>query len=164
MAGKRSGTQVEYLFRDTGITVKIRKVSPMVSAEVARAMPDPEPPLQEVDYGEPKGKVFEKNYADPSYQVILAEHKQKIFEKLQRTMILRAVEVEGEDWKEEVAEYRAFMQDAGVEVKEPNDLIVYIMHICVGTKEDLEDLIEAITSRSQPTEKEVDLAKSSFRN
>lgn len=165
MAGRnKAGELTAFTFRDSGITVKIRKVSPMIATDVARAFPDPNPPAQLVDYGEPKGKVLEANYSDPDYLKAKKANQEKMLEAIQRVYVLRGVVVEGDDWKEEVKEYREFMKEqTGVPVDEPSDLVVYVLRICVGSDGDLEDLLNAITRRSQPTPKEVDLAKGSFR-
>ena len=153
-----------FTFRDTGITVMVKKISPMIMTDVNNAMPPPEAPVQEVDYGEPRGKVKEKNLSDPEYLKILAEHNQKVFKAIQRVMILRGVVVNGTNWKKEVQEYREFMlETTGKPIDEPNDLIVYIMRLCVGTEQDLEDFVEAVTRRAQPTDMEVEKAKESFR-
>jgi hypothetical protein len=154
----------DFTFKDTGITVKIRKVSPMLAADVNASMPEPLPPEQEVDYGDPKGKVMERNYSSPSYLADLQAHKVRIFTALQRVMILRAVVVEGEEWREEVREYRQFLQEqTGAPLDEPNDLVVYVLRLCVGSQEDLADLLTAITSRAQPTQEAIEQAKRSFR-
>lgn len=154
----------DFTFKDTGITVKIRKVSPMLAADVAASMPEPLPPEQEVDYGEPRGKVMERNYSDPGYQAAVAAHQKKIFSALQRVIILRAVIVEGDDWKEEVKEYRDFIKKmTGVPLDEPDDLVVYVLRVCVGSEDDLTDLLSAITRRSQPTQEAIEQAKRSFR-
>jgi hypothetical protein len=157
--------QTDFTFPDTGITVKIRKVSPMILADINAAFPEPKPPENEVDYGEPLGKVMERNYSDPSYKVALQERNAKVFQALQRTMILRGVEVEGDAWKKEVEDYREFMQkETGTPLEETNDLVVYVLRLCVGSQEDLTDLISAITTRSQPTQEAVERAKASFRS
>lgn len=154
----------DYTFRDTGITVKIRKISPMLAADVAAAMPEPLPPEQEVDYGEPKGVVMERNYSDPDYQAAKAEHQKKVFAALQRVMILRAIHVEGDEWKKEVTEYREFIEKhTGVPLEEKEDLVVYVMRVCVGSEDDLIELLGAITGRSQPTPEAIEAAKTSFR-
>lgn len=153
----------DHTFRDTGITVKIRKISPMMAADVANAIPEPKPPLQEVDYGEPKGKVMEPNYSDPAYLAAKTAHQKRIFEVLQRVMIRRAVKVPGDEWQDEVREYREFIKEqTGVELDEPDDLVVYILRICVGSEDDLTELLTAITSRSQPTAEAIEKAKDSF--
>ena len=154
----------DYTFRDTGITVKIRKISPMLAADVAAAMPEPLPPEQEVDYGEPVGKVKERNYSDPAYISAKAEHQKKVFMALQRVMIIRSIKVEGEEWKEDVAEYREFIEKhTGAPLAETEDLVVYVMRICIGSEDDLIELLGAITGRSQPTPEAVEAAKASFR-
>ena len=155
----------DFVFKDTGIAVKIKKISPMLVADVMASMPEPKPPLNEVDYGEPKGKVLEPNYSDPSYEIQLAEHRQKVNRTWRRVMILRGVVVEGEEWRKDVEEYRAFMREqTGGEIDEPDDFMVYVLRICVGSEEDLSELITAITRRSQPTQEAVQEAKNSFRS
>jgi hypothetical protein len=154
----------DFTFRDTGITVKIKKISPMLAADITEAMPAPQPPLNEVDYGEPKGKVLERNYSDPSYMDALIKHQLKINEVWRRVMILRGVVVEGDDWRKEVEEYRKFIaKQTGAHMTEPEDLVVYVLRICVGSDEDLAEMITAITRRSQPTQESVESAKQSFR-
>jgi hypothetical protein len=153
----------DFTFKDTGITIKIKKISPMLAADVSAAMPEPLPPEQEVDYGEPRGKVMERNFSDPQYTVDLQEHRKKIFQALQRVMIMRAVVVEGDEWKAEAQEYRDFMKaNTGKDLDEPNDLVVYVLRICVGSEDDLSDLLMAITRRSQPTQEAIEQAKRSF--
>jgi hypothetical protein len=155
----------DFTFKDTGIIVKIRKISPMLAADVAASVPEPVPPMNEVDYGEPKGKVMEPNYSDPSYEQMKSARNQKVFSILQRVMILRSVVVEGEEWKAEVEDYRRFMwEQTGVHLEEKEDLVVYVLRLCVGSQEDLTDLLTAITSRSQPTQEAIEQAKRSFRS
>ena len=155
----------DFTFKDTGISIKIRKISPMLAADVAAAMPDPLPPEQEVDYGEPKGKVLERNYSDPAYLQAKADHQRKIFQALQRVMILRSVHPMDENWMESVKEYRDFIQKTtGAPLDEPEDLVVYVLRVCVGSEDDLTDFLTAVTRRSQPTQEEVERAKASFRS
>lgn len=155
----------DFTFKDSGISVRIRKISPMLAADVNASMPEPLPPEQEVDYGEPKGKVLERNYSDPRYQELLDAHKQKVFQALQRVMILRSVVVEGEEWHKDAQEYRQFIKaQTGAELDEPEDLVVYVLRVAVGSEEDLIDLIQAITRRSMPTPEVIQAAKESFRS
>jgi hypothetical protein len=157
-------TPVEFTFRDTGIRVKLHKISPMLAADVASAFPEPLPPEQPVDYGEPRGKVMERNYSDPEYLNIKKENNTKIFKALQRVYIIRAVEPIEEDWKAKAKEYRDFIEKhTGVPLDEKDDLVVYVLRVCVGSEQDLSELLESITSRSQPTEKVVQDSKDSFR-
>lgn len=155
----------DFTFKDTGISIKIRKISPMLASDVAAAMPDPLPPEQEVDYGEPKGKVMERNFSDPAYQREVLEHRGRVFRAFRRVMVLRGIDPGSlpEGWQAEVQDYRAFMAaQTGKPVDEPDDLVVYILRIAVGSEEDLEELIRAITRRSQPTQEVIEQAKASF--
>lgn len=80
--------------------------------------------------------------------------------RLRKLLIRRGVECEPD--VEAVSELRAqYREDYGIEL-EGSDKEVYIMYIAAGTDADLQDLIGAILTRSQPTKAEVDLAKVSF--
>jgi len=154
----------DFTFKDTGITVKINKVSPMVVDDVRASVPEPLPPEQEVDYGEPRGKVMEANYSDPRYLSEMDKHERKLNALVQKVIINRAVVLEGDDWKKQVDDYRKFiLESTGYPLNEPDDILVYILRICVGSKEDMNDLVDAIIKRSQPTQEAIEQAKRSFR-
>ena len=154
----------DFTFKDTGITVKIKKVSPMVVDDVRASIPEPLPPEQEVDYGEPRGKVMERNYSDPNYALELEAHNKKVAALVQKVIVNRAVILEGDEWRKEVQDYRDFiLSSTGYPLAETDDVLVYILRVCVGSKEDMSDLIDAIIKRSQPTQEAVEQAKRSFR-
>lgn len=154
----------DFTFQDSGKKIQIRKISPMLAADVAASIPEPQPPMNEVDYGAPRGKVMEPNLSDPTYTQALKARQEKVFQALQRVMITRAVVLDGDEWKQEVADYRAFIQqETGSPLVEQNDLLVYVLRVCVGSQEDLADLLTAITTRSQPTQEEIERSKASFR-
>ena len=151
----------EHIFKDTGKSVKIRKVSPMVAVDIEKSIPRPKPPMNTVDYG--NGPVQEANYSDPGYMNALEERQAEVGFASLRATIMRGVVVEGDEWKDEVLEYRKFIfETTEKELEEKSDLIVYIMRICMGTQEDMNDLLLAISTRSQPTQEVIDQAKSRF--
>ena len=120
-----------------------------MAADIQASIPAPEPPKNLVDYGEPKGQVWEENRQDPEF--ILANNKRMrhVLEVLQRATILRGVVVEGEEWKEEVKEYRDFiLHHTGKPVEEPEDLVVYVLRICVGTDDGDTGLEGGVRARS----------------
>lgn len=149
-----------FTFKDTGITVRLRKLSPFMGDQLGKALrkekPAPEPPVNEVDYGD--GKITkEPNPADPAYQQALTEYEYWVsFEAGQRS--IRAVIEYGVDLDpdqidmEAVTRVRAMMAVIGASIEEMSDREVYIKYVCVGTQEDLNELLEAATRRSQPTE------------
>lgn len=155
----------DFTFKDTGISVKLRKISPMLAADVSASMPEPQPPEVEVNYGEPKGIVKEPNLSDPNYAIQLQEHQVKVYRTYRRVMILRSIDRTSlpEDWQQQVTEYRQLIKEqTGKDLDEPEDLVVFILRIAVGSPEDLNELITTITRRSQPTPEGVALAKESF--
>lgn len=144
---------------DTGITVHIRKVSPLLIREVSRAFPAPEPPLNRVDYGDGVIKQ-EPNPADPDHITALGIYQIEIEQRVRRLMIKLGVEVDID--YDVLAVYRAAMAEAGAAL-DTDDKVAYVTGVCVGTAEDYQDLVKAITRRSQPTEEAVRDAQESFR-
>jgi len=162
-----------FTFKDTGITVGLRKLSPYVGDQIGKAIrkerPAPKPPLNEVDYGDGK-KVSEENTADASYQRALAEYEQWVaFEAGQRTIravldYAIALDTDQVD-ADAVAQARAMMAAIGAPLDDDiSDRDVYIKYVCLGTQEDLSDLLEAATRRSQPTEAAIAENVTAFRS
>lgn len=153
---------VPHVVKDTGITLMIRKVSPLLGAELQRAFPRPQPPLQEVDYGDGK-KVMEPNPANPDYAKAVATYESDLEIKLQSLLIKRGVVIElGEEEKAAVKELRAFWKTEFSKELDKDDKTVYVSFIALGTREDTEELINAIMRRSQPTEAATAEVKANF--
>jgi hypothetical protein len=170
-----------HTFRDSGITVKLHKLSPMTSQElianVRRELADtkPEPPLFEQDYG--RGKIEEPNVGHPVYQRLLSEWEASVNklanDRLFRLACLVAVEVEmtPEVQAEIARKKRLFRLAARLEWHddpelEPfeNDQIFYVTHICCASPDDVQEFYQAIALRSQPTEAAIEQHKQSFRS
>lgn len=140
----------EKLTLSTGITVGIRKVAPHTLDLVRRHYPPPVPPMVAVDYD---GKIVqEANDADPDHQQALKDHQALLSEKIIDAMFQLGVDVQVDP-----AAVAAFKEEmAALDIDVPgNDKQVYIRHIAVGTKEDLEALSRAITRTTMPTEEAV---------
>lgn len=150
---------IPHTFKDSGVTVQIKKVSPLLILELQRAFPKPEPPTQEVMIGDKK--VIESNPAHPDYVLALEKYQIELEKKIRRLLIKRGVKCDVPE--DEVSELRKFWADEGLGELDPNDLVVYISYIACGTDSDLEDLITKITRRSQPTEAEIKASVDSFR-
>jgi hypothetical protein len=146
-----------FTFKDTGVTVHLRKLSPFMADQIGKALrkekPAPTPPLNTVDYGDGK-TTKEPNPADPAYQQALADYEAWIAgeagQRLIQIVLDYAVEV-GEIDTAHVASVRAIMAAIGAPV-EDDDRTVYLKYIAVGSQDDLDDLLTAATRRSQPTE------------
>lgn len=150
-------------FRDTGVTVYIRKVSPMLVVELQKAFPPPVPPRQRVEIG---GEfVEEPNPAHPDYLDAMKAYNVEFEQRVRKLLINRGVIIPevNTTWKDEVAELRQFWLDTYGKELEGDDKSLYISYLAVGTDADLTDLLTAIMQRSQPTEAEVSAAKASFQ-
>lgn len=151
-----------FTFKDTGVEVFIRKVSPMLVVELQKAFPPPAPPRQKVEIG---GEMVEEtNPADPDFADAVKAYNTEFEQKVRRLLITRGVVFpEGNTtWRDEVKELRKFWLDTYEKELEGDDKTVFISYLAVGTDADLSDLLTAIMQRSQPTEGEVSAAKASF--
>ena len=141
----------EHTLKDTGRTVLIRKVSPYLITEVDDSLKRPRPPKVEVKY-ETK-TVMEENESDPDYREALREYVKKRNGLFNKIVLLRGCAVNlTDEQKQEVKDLRELtLAETGV-VLAGSDEWVYITKICVGTDDDLKELVNAITRRSFPTE------------
>lgn len=160
-----------FTFPDSGITVSVRKLSPFMGEQIGRSLrkehPAPKPPINIVMYGDGK-PVQEENLADPDYLAAMQQYEQEqAHEAGQRMMnlVIQAAVVLDDVDTAEVARIRAVMAAVGAPIDdEMDDREVYIRFVCIGTQDDLEDLMEAATRRSQPTEAAIAENVTAFRS
>lgn len=153
-----------FTFKDSGITIGIRKVSPLLMIRLRERFPDPKPPKQEVDYGDGK-KVMEENPAHPDYHAALEKHNQMIEQKARRLLIRRGAVIEwNEERKAELEEVRAYWLKEFEEEIDADDDVAYVSYVCMGSDTDLEEFLEALLRRSQPTEEAVKEATARFQS
>jgi hypothetical protein len=156
---KFPGELTPFTFKDTGINIKIRKVSSFLVNELNKLYPAPKPPMQEVDYGDGK-VVMEPNEAHPNYIQTMADYQNLKMEQLKKLLVRRGVECEVDT--EAVQELRDYWRAEYGKELEGTDKEIYIFYICAGTDKDADELMEAILRRSQPTKEAVELAKVTF--
>lgn len=168
-----------HTFQDSGITVRLHKLSPISGQEIAaqcrRDLADskPMPPLVEVDYG--NGKILEPHIGHPLYQEKLAawvaEVNKLANDRLFRLAALDAIEVTiGDDERALIVKKKRMLRIAAGVVWEDdpeltadeNDQLFYVTHICCASPEDLQEFYMAVATRSQPTEAAVEAHKASF--
>lgn len=164
MTTNKTAELIPFTFQDTGVTVLIRKVSPLLAMELQRVFPPPDPPMNKVDFGDGESRM-EPNEADPAYLKQLQDYNQDFELKIRRMLIKRGVIVEITDTiKAQVQELREFWQEEyGIDFPEADDKLAYIWYIAVGTDQDLKELLQAIMRRSQPTQEAEELARKTFQ-
>lgn len=158
----------DFTFPDSGITVQLRKVSPLlrddVDAAVRRQNPPPDPPMQVVDTGFGDGATPQPNPADPAYRAAVLEwqtaHWGRVAEALLRLAVARYIEVDVD--QEAVETLRADMAALGVDL-DADDKYVYITRICIGSRADERDLSNALFTRQEQLREAVDSHKATFR-
>lgn len=154
----------EITLPDSGRTVRIKFVGPMLMNDIRKAVaravgPRPEPPTQEVDYGN-GSKKLEPNPLHPGYEASVREwhvaQGQVMLEKLLRYGV--ECEMTPED-EARLAELRA---DPDLALPE-DDKLAFLTRLVASTERDQEALQEAIQGKAQPTEKAVAEALATFR-
>lgn len=151
-----------YKIKDTERTIQITKVSPLLIRQLNKSYPQPEPPKNKVKDIQ-GNEVEEINLADPAYEAALREHRFKLSEMSNELLIERGVIVElTADDKAEVKELRKFWKEKYAKELEGSDKFVFINYICLGTGEDIKELVEAITKRSFATAEGTQEALTSF--
>ena len=163
---KGSTKDFDFTFPDSGVTVKLKKVNPYITAE-ARAQLSrsrPKPPTRIITEDGPlKGKEETMEH-DPDYIELLRKWEADVDERIMQLQIRRGVvSIEVDDWQDEVAQLRADMAEIGAaETLPEDDTVVYICYIASSTANDLQDFVAAVAMRSNPTQEAVDSAKESF--
>lgn len=177
-----------YTFQDTGITVQIRKMSPLTMQRIAdtiiaeaKALPAghehkyPEPPVQmiAVGGGEPKA---EPNPTDPDYQRALQRWGEWAGGEQTRRM-LRIAAAEYIVWPDidlvrfEAARIRRMFAREGATLppipdtytSDEQDAIVFLEHGCFGSDQDLTEFAQYLMTRGQPQEAQIAAATAAFR-
>ena len=159
--GRAVPALMTHTFADTGMTVGIRKLSPLLRDDIdialRREFPEPAPPVVDTELGP------EVNAADETYLKRRAEwmvaHVERRSERMLRVAIKRGIEVEVD--ADAVAALRADMAEQGVTLDD-DDKFVYVSRICIGSTEDLQELYDALTRRSMPTRQAVEAHKATF--
>lgn len=152
----------KFVFKDTGVVVGIRHVSPLLLIKLRERYPAPKPPMQEVVYGDEK--VMEPNSAHPDFITAQTEYDQAMERRSRELLISRGVVIEWTDEKNtELEELKGWWAETYQEPFVPtNQTFDYVSYIAIGSDSDLEDLVNALIRRSQPTEEAVKDAQARF--
>jgi hypothetical protein len=100
-----SGKYKRYTFPDSGETIWVRRVSPLLAVKLRRAKKPPQPPMQKVNYGTPEKPEWKEkeNVASPQYLLDLQEYNAQLERSMQRLLIRRGTMVDMTDEiKEEI--------------------------------------------------------------
>jgi len=162
----------EHTFKDSGITIKIRKVGPTTQQRLAQAimkeLPEPTPPTVETELG------AETNAADPAYLAAMEVwNTQTRNELTQRLLLIAALEAEvtiDDAARADIARKKRHLKLIGIPVEDNPDLteaenekVFYILHVAAGTPEDLGEFSQAVMRRSVPTEEAVQSQIATFQ-
>ncbi len=149
-----------HVTKDGGVTLQIRKVSPLVATEIRKKFPAPRPPMTKVDYGDGNFEM-EPNPDHPSHKIALEDYQLMLEEKVRRAYLkLGCIAVPD---LEQVKNTRVAMDEIGIDLSADSDEFVFINYCAVSSAEDYNDLIQAIINRSVPTEADIKAASDTFQ-
>ena len=185
--GRRTNARPRHLFRDTGIEVELHKLSPTTLQRIAeavraeaRALPAghehkmPEPPVERVDMG---GEIREeRNENHPDYLAALDRWGKwamgEANERFMRIAAITAIEpldTSDEEMAAAAQRVRRSLSLEGVELPyfdrytpAENDRIVWLLHVAIGSTEDLQEFYQALTQRSAVSEEGVQAHLATF--
>ena len=153
---------IPFVFPDSGIEVRIRKVSPLLALEVQRSIKKPQPPLEKVILASGE-ESMEPNPSHPDHQEALRAYNLEVEDKTKRLLLNRGIDiVMTDEMKAEVKELRDYMEEEFDSALSVTDKEVYVSYIAIASAKDFESLIQAVLGASQPTEEAVEAAKDSF--
>ena len=162
----------EHTFKDSGITIKIRKVGPTTQQRLAQAImkerPEPAVPTIATELGP------ESNPADPTYIAALEKWNRETNSELRdRLMLIAALEAEvtiDDAARADIARKQRHLKLVGVPYEvnpeltdEENEKVIYILHVAAGTPKDLREFGDAVLRRSVPTEEAVQAQIATFQ-
>lgn len=138
----------------SGISIGVRRVSPMLMLDLRRKFPEPQPPLNKVVIDDVT--TMEPNPSDPDYLLAKSNYEAEMEEKFRRVIVRRGVNyILTDEDKVEVAQVRQDYQDLTGDEIHLTDLEVFISYVAILSEEDLNLLINTVTGISQPTEEKV---------
>ncbi len=149
-----------YQFKDSGIEIMIRKVSPLLIIDMQKEYPAPQPPLQEVKIGDLTR--MEPNPDHPDYKRAMEAWNMENEERLRKLMVRQGVAFTlSEEQKQDVEALRETYRELYQKEIPYNDRDAYLFYVAIASPRDLQDLINAIMSQN-PTEESVQAAQDSF--
>jgi hypothetical protein len=161
----------EHTFKDSGITIKIRKVGPTtqqrLAQQIRKDIPEPAIPTVDTELGP------EPNDADPTYLAAQAAWDQQTRMALnERLMLIAALEAEvtiDDAARADIARKKRHMSLIGIPYEDNPDLtdaenekVFYILYVAAASPEDLGEFAAAVLRRSVPTEEAVQAQIATF--
>lgn len=157
----------QFQFPGSGVIATVRGVSPtMVATDVRRGTPRPKPPVSRVNYGtdaDPDWRA-EENPADPSYQAALNQWDEEVSLRAINLTIQMALTPHRltEDDLAEVSTARAMLLEAGVDLSDTSDKMVWFRYVACAGDADWKGFLEFIRRVGEPSG--VDAIREGFRS
>ena len=142
----------------TGVTVPLERVSPMFATNLFRANPAPQPPMAPGVGGD-----MEPNPADPEYARQVEEHQNHLALKANDMLIDLGVSEDIAIDAAQLARARQKAERYGIPTS-GDDRLDYLYLCAIGSNNDLERLLFAISTYTSPTEEAVAAADAAFRS
>lgn len=169
--GRGAAALPTFTFPDSGIAVKLRRISPDTQARIAQALskewdatnPRPQPPIQTVEAIEGPSEV--PNASDPAYTKALGDWLVMFNVEVGKRLLLLALSmVEVEVDHDALAQLKASMAAVGAPFDEDaDDRDIYLKQICVSSVLDAAALVAYVQGTSQPTKEGIQATLDMFQ-
>lgn len=161
----------QHTFKDSGITIGIRKIGPATQQRLAQLImrddPEPTPPIAPTELGP------EPNPADPAHERAVRDWQRRTGLMLnERLMTLAALEAEvviDDAARQDIARRQRYLKAVGMGWEpnpdlndEENERVFYVLYVACATSDDLAEFGQAVTQRSVPTEEAVQRQLATF--
>ena len=152
----------EFIFKSSGVAVRVRPVAPLLGQRVVASIPPPEPPMVTVEY-EPGKPVQEPNPAAPSHMAALARHSQLLNERILDACILfgvandLSVEALGQ-----VGAMRRDLAALGLAQPDEDDRLIYVKFIAMLRPEEGGEFVAFVLGA--PSEAAIERHAAAFRS
>lgn len=149
----------EVTLPDSGKTVKIRKVSPLLFIQLRKDFPAPKPPKNKVTDMDGR-EVMEENLADPNYLQALEDYNAAIEVRMGKLIYKRGVDVEVD--QAALQELKDFYKTEFGKELTGDDKEMYVQYVLIQSQKDYDALTNAVLDISQPTKEDMAAATHSF--
>ena len=151
--------KIDFTLPDSGVVLHIKRIGPPLAKDLLRrvqkAIPKPQPPMQEVMLGDER--KLTANLSDPDYLAALGNYNADLGMAYIEELVRWGVDAEVD------AGAVAALRESDTDGSLPkSDLVVYVTRVALESKRDMEALQNVVMGRFQPTEAAVAEAAESF--
>lgn len=152
-----------YTFKN-GLKVEIVRVAPLLTNQLRKQLKKPIPPKVKIEVGENEF-IFEDDIDNAGYKAALEIWSEEIENRARILYLTKGINIDlTPGQRQEVDQLRAFWLENYGDKLEGSDEYCYLSYVAIQSESEYQELISAITGRSEPKESGVANALADFPN